>query len=185
MMRKSLTRASVLVTAAWLPVAGLAAPAWGPKYIFNASAYGGCGTDPASHFEGEASVVDFSASGGVLYADATVQGTCVDGTRVTATVPLGTYSFRVNAVETDCTDTDVLVYIRPGTSTVQAYLGDIKDGTPVPMALDLGPGTTIERTWTDGDPRGERGRLCAAHRIVSGGPSAAVLARVLDALVLG
>lgn len=185
MLGKAISRVAIVAVTSSVALTVLAPTAWAPKYIFNSSAYGGCGTDPGSRFEGEASIVGFAARGGVLYADATVKGTCLDGTMVTATVPVATYRFQVNAVETDCTDTDVLVYIRPGVSTVQAFLGDTKDGQLTAMSLDLGTGTTIERTWTDGDPTGERGRLCAVHRIVGQGPSATVLARVLDALVLG
>jgi hypothetical protein len=184
MLGKAIARVGIVALTSSVALTAVAPAAWAPKYIFNSSAYGRCGTDPGSHFEGEASIVGFAAQDGVLYADATVQGRCLDGTRVTATVPLATYRFRVNAVETDCTDTDVLVYVRPGVSTVQAFLGETKDGQLMAMSLDLGTGTTIERTWTDGDPMGDRARLCAVHRIVGHSPSATVLARLLDALVL-
>ena len=177
MLRRLTTRAAVVAAVLAGTVAGVAAPAWAPKYILASSAFGRCGLHAGSQtlFQGEFTVLSFSASGGRLYATAGVGGACIEGLDVVAVVPPATYTFPVVAVTTDCATESAVVEVRPGAATVE--------GTAGSFTLDLYPSTVVDRIWMTGDPASERAGLCAVAKVAAHGPAAA-LARALNALVL-
>lgn len=179
---RSLRRAFAVAAASTLGAVALATPAWGPKYILGASAYGDCtghGSDVV-RFEGTLTVRSFSRSGSTLLVTGLLTGTCVtDDNVVVATVQETVATFPVWSVETFCTFPDVGVFVRPGVMT-SGY--DVKTGEALPFGVDLSRGTVVERTWTDGDPPSLRGQLCALDRIAHRRPLAS-LAPVLDMLV--
>ncbi|HEX8001725.1 MAG TPA: hypothetical protein VF519_03415 [Mycobacteriales bacterium] len=181
-MRRLLTRVPSVLAAAAVAVPLVAGPAWGPKYILGASAYGDCLRDPdrVERFEGTLSVRSFSRAGATLLVTGLLSGTCAtDAGEVTAVLPEVVATFPVLSVDAFCTPPDVGVMIRPG-AQVSAY--DSKTGAATPFAVDLTRGTVIERSWTTGDPAGLRGKLCALDRIADRRPLAS-LAPVLNAFV--
>lgn len=185
-MTRSLSRAAAVAGTAALSLVLAASPAWAPKYILGAFAFGTChlpGGD--ARFEGAFTATGFSADGGTLYVTGEVVGTCYDtGGDVAATVSSFVQSFPVTSVTTACTRTDAVVEVRPGAALVGAVLGeDTKDGEAVKMTLDLG-GTVLDRVWSPDEPASVKARLCAVDRIAAHRPDAD-LARALDALVLG
>ncbi len=158
----------------------VATPAWAPKYILGASAYGACGlAEPGSRFSGDFTVLRFHAAQGRVWATAAVTGTCVDGLDVTATVPAAVYTVPVVEVTTECTAESAIVEIRPGATTVAGDVGGVKSA----FQLDLYPSTVIDRIWMPGDPPRDRARLCAVHRTARRG-SPAQVARALNELLL-
>jgi hypothetical protein len=185
MSRTVLPRLAFVVLASAVPVAVSASPAWAPKYILGATAFGTCDLRDGASFQGSFTVSGFSSSGGQLYATGAVAGSCDSGGDVVATVPSTVTTFAVASVTATCSAVGANVEIRPGAGTVKGLLGDTpKDAEPVVFGLDLAPSTVVERSWVPGDPRATYGRLCAvtanvAHR------DAASLATVLNALVLG
>jgi hypothetical protein len=182
MFRRGLS-VGVLVAGA---VLSLAAPAWAPKYILGASAFGECGGGGVvdSRFQGSFTVRSFAVSGGALVADAFVVGSCAAGLDTTAVVPRAAYTFPVT-VTTFCDGDDVGYEVRPGAATVGAVLGaSEKDGTAVKLGLDLAPSTVVDRRWSSDESRSVRARLCALDTIAAHRPASA-LAQALNALALG
>ncbi len=168
-----------------LSVGLLAAPAWAPKYIFGASAFGTCTIDGQadSHFQGSLTVLTFAAVDGQLGVTGTVVGTCADASaNPVATVDQGPYDFSVESLTTECTRDNAGIEIRPGSGTVGGFVGDSKDA--VKFTLDLTPSTVIDLTWRPGDPGALRGGLCALHNVVPHRDAAGV-ATALNTLLIG
>jgi hypothetical protein len=166
-------------------VGGVASPAGAPKYIFGASAYGRCDLGRADDalFQGDFVILSFFASGGVVYANASLGGSCLEGADVVVTSPAKVYAFPV-AVVAECVPGSAVLEIRPGAAQVSGVLGtDTKDGTPVTYSLDLSTGTVVDRIALAGDPARERAKICAIARIAPNA-SAKTLARALDELSL-
>lgn len=180
-MRRLLARSAVLVSAAVLPVA-LAAPAWAPKYILGSSAYGDClrHAGEVERFEGTLVPTSFSRSGSTLLVSGVLSGFCsTDDAVMVASLPETAATFPVVSVDAFCDGPDVGVMIRPG---VQLSGTDLKTGEPAEFLVDLTRGTVIETSWTLGDPKALRGKLCALDRIADRVPLA-TLAPILDTFV--
>lgn len=184
MARTALVRLAVGAAVVAGTLGGVAAPAWAPKYILGSFAFGECELAEPASFDGDFTVLSFHASGGQLYATASLTGTCVDGVEVVATVPPGVYEFPV-ALTTVCEPADAVLEIRPGAALVGGILGpDPKTGEPEKVVVDLSRGTVVDRIWMTGDPRSEGARLCAVDRAVDRGASASQVATLLNQLVL-
>lgn len=185
---RTAARPATVALAAALAVGTLAAPAWAPKYILGAFAFGTCdvpGQD-ASRFEGSLTALSFSSSDGTLYVTGPVVGTCY-GTagNTVATVPSFVATFAVVSLTTACTPTDAVVEVRPGAALVGGFLGDdAKTGEPVKLTLDLTNGTVLDKTWAPSDPMPVKARLCAVDAVAAHRPDAS-LASLLNRLVLG
>lgn len=181
-MRRALTRVAASAAVVLGTVAGVAAPAWAPKYIFTSSAYGDCLLRDRVSFVGDFTVESFSARDGELYVNASVMGSCVSGFDVVATVNPGVYAFPA-ALVTECVDTSAVLEVRPRAAAVAGVLGDPKTGEPAEFVLDLGS-TVADRIWMEGDAEQERARLCAIDRAFRRGATATQLARLLNELTL-
>ena len=182
-MRHALTRVAVSAAVVLGTVAGVAAPAWAPKYILGSFAFGDCLLDETVSFSGDFTVLSFGARDNEVYASASVTGSCVKGLDVVATVPPGVYEFPVG-LSTECVHTSAVLEIRPRAALVGGILGaDPKSGEPRKFVLDL-RSTVVDRIWMESDPEQERARLCAIDRAVRRGASATQLARLLNELTL-
>ena len=177
MLRRVASRVVVSATGAATAVALLAAPAWAPKYILGASAFGTCELDPDARFQGSATVQQFYADRGQLWAVLRVVGSCGDNL---VEVPSDLFAFPIDATAS-CGQTSATVQFRPGAGTVGGIPVD-KSGA-VKFTLDLAPSTVIELTWAASDPKELRGRICAIAANL-GHRSAADTADVLNQLVL-
>jgi hypothetical protein len=175
--------AAVVAAAAATAVA--APPAWAPKYILGSNAYGDCVLEASTaQFQGEATILGFSSSGGELLATLLVRGVCVDGTTVVATVPEASYVFPV-AVSASCALDGAAVEVRPGEAAVRGLVGpDVRDAVSATFIVDLSRGTVVDQIWLPNDPVALRARLCAVARLTAHRPAAS-LATVLNALLLG
>ncbi|HEU0132751.1 MAG TPA: hypothetical protein VFQ85_17350 [Mycobacteriales bacterium] len=187
MFGRGARRCLAVATAALGVVAVAGTPAWAPKYILGANAYGTCVFPDGStaRFEGAFTVLGFSAPGGVLSVTGAVAGSCLGDGDAVATVPGGSWTFPVTSLLTDCTTAETaVVQFRPGAATVDAVTGPTpKDGEQVKTTLDLASGTTLERDWFASDPVSLRARLCAADRAARHARPAG-LAQALNALVV-
>jgi hypothetical protein len=182
-VRGGLARVAVVAAASATAVAVAAGPAWAPKYILGASAFGTCSVSDA-RFQGDFTVHSFFASPtGDLMAVALVGGSCNAGGEVVAVVTHGLYEYPV-AMTASCDATSAAVEFRPGAATVGATLGDDpKTGEPVKLTLDLAPTTVVDRTWSADESKSVRGKLCAiAH--MAGHRSAGDLAAALNSLTM-
>ena len=166
-------------TAAVLP----SSPAWAPKYILGAAAYGDClrHSGEVERFEGQFEPTSFDRSGSTLLMTGVLSGVCLtdDTAEIVARLPETVATFPVVSVDAFCVFPDIGVHVRPG-SQLSGY--DAKTGEPAEFLVDLTRGTTVESSWTDGDPMALRGRLCALDRLADRAPLPA-LAAFLDGLV--
>lgn len=185
-VNRPLARSLAVVVSAFCAAPVLpASPAWAPKYILGAAAYGDClrrSTD-VERFEGLFEPTSFDRSGSSLLVTGVLSGVCLtDATaEIVATLPPTVATFPVVSVDAFCDYPDVGVHVRPGS---QMSGHDVKTGDPAEFLVDLTRGTTIEQSWTDGDPVALRGKLCALDRIADRRPLE-MLAPVLDTLVRG
>ena len=179
-LRTVVSRAALALAVVGGTVVGAASPAWAPKYILGASAFGECGIPGPPGFTGDFTVESFYARGDQLYAFAAVSGVCIDGLDVVGRVPGGVYPFPV-AATAECVDGSAVLEVRPGAAAVEGTLGEVKDLTT--FTLDLSRGTVVDRIWMTGDPPAERARLCAVERAL-GTRSATQVARLLNQLTL-
>lgn len=183
MLRTTLARLAVACAVVVGTVAGVASPAWAPKYILGSFAFGDClvdGDSAETSLSGDFEVTSFSSAGGTLYVNGTLTGACLDGLDQRATITPDVYSFPVVDLTVECNDEFAGLDLRPGAARVG---GEGLDKVPVKMTVDLYPSTIVERTWMPGEPMSVRGRLCALSRM-SLRRDAASLATVLDQLVL-
>jgi hypothetical protein len=179
-----LRRIATIVAAAGLTLGLAAPPAFAPKYILGASAFGDCATTPPSRFQGSFTVTSFGSARGRLLANATLVGTCAAGLTTVATVPVAPYVFPVVSVAGSCDATHAVVQVRPGAAVVGGFLGeDAKTGAAVRFPVTLSS-TVAERSWTVDEPRSVRARICAMA-IAARYLPLPHLAPLLNALVLG
>jgi len=178
-MLRVLSRLGVSLAVVGATVGGLASPAFAPKYIFGALAYGGCELDAAedARFEGEFTILGFSAAKGQLYVQAALSGDCKDGAfSIAATAEPGVYQFPVLSLNGHCEADSAVLEIRPGAAQVLSAKGD-------KFVLDLGGSTVAERWWDPADPAPVRAHVCAIVRLLDRQPYTR-LAPVLNQLVL-
>ncbi len=187
MLRRIGLRVASVAVASAVPVVTLALPAWAPRYILGASAFGDCRVDGLadSRFQGAFTVLSFSVADGQLQVTGNVGGTCADGAGIVVTVPAEPFTFPVLSTTASCDPNGATVQFVPGATTVGGVLGDdTKDGEAVKFTLDLSRATILERTWSPGDPRAVHARLCALDRILDHREPADLLP-LLDNLLLG
>lgn len=183
MLRRTLARLAVACSVVAGTVAGVASPAWAPKYILGSFAFGDClvdGDASETSLSGDFAVESFTNVDGTLYVNGLLTGSCFDGLDQRATIAPGVYSFPVVEMRIECNDEFAGIDVRPGAARVG---GEDAAKDPVKITVDLYPSTIVERTWMPGEARSVRGRLCALSRM-SPHRDAAALAVVLDQLVL-
>lgn len=176
MLRQTLSRTAVACAVVLGTVGVAGAPAWAPKYIFGALAFGNCEVAGEPLFNGDFTIESFRARNDQLLATAMVSGACVDGLDVVGSVPPGVYTFPIS-VTTECVTTSAVIEIRPGATTVAGDVG----GEKTEFTLDLAR-TVADVIWMEGDAESERAKICAVSR--ASGRTATQQARLLNALVL-
>jgi hypothetical protein len=183
---KHLRRAAAVVVTAGLAAVSPGAPAWGPKYILGASAFGTCALpDGPAAFQGDFRITSFGVTSGGLVANAFVVGSCAGpGVETAATVRGPAVVYPIVSVVATCDPAHAVAQFRPGTATVGGFLGaDEKTGEAVRFPLNLAPSTVVERMWSPGDPASLRAQVCAVARLLPHAPPQA-LANVLNSLVI-
>lgn len=179
MLRMVVSKAAVASVVVVGVVSGVATPAYAPKYIFGSFAYGDCdlASVEGARFEGEFTILGFSADKGQLLVTAMVSGVCKSGAFTIAATPIpDVYTFPVDSLHAHCEPDSALLQVRPGATTVVTREGE-------KFTLDLSVSTVAERWWDAGEPAYVRAHLCAIDRLIDRQPYDR-LAPVLDQLVL-